>query len=641
MAASCDLGASHVPTDDFSQIVFQFCSGVWFCQPVALHDHDKMLSGRRRLAIPVCLGFLVLYLGFNFTARDSEVRSTPTTANQGQGIAPDVLDDEDYFWRKVPTHYPVRSVRPLPTGKPVPLPQIQSDFPKETTGVRQLRLRRQTAVKAAFQRCWKAYAQHAWLKDEVTPVSGSSRNTFGGWGATLVDSLDTLWIMGLEQEFEEAVTAASSIDFEASSHTDINAFETTIRYLGGFLAAYDLSGDPRLLRKAREVGDMLYVAFDTPNHMPITRWEPGRAVAGEKQAAPQLALVAEVGSLCLEFTRLSLVTGNPKWFDAAERIMLALGKQQMKTQLPGLWPISVNPQDMRFTDDNTFSLGAMADSVFEYLPKMVALTGGLLPHYGDMYKEAMKTAIKYNMFRPMVPDSADILISGIVRTSQESDKPAYTLECQGQHLVCFAGGMLALGGKLLNDTEHLTTARKLVDGCIWTYKNMPLGIMPEVFWMAPCESNSNCPWDEQKWKQAVLQRAGVGKDDMDKADDLIRERRLPQGFIDIPDARYILRPEAIESVFIMYRTTGDPKFLESAWAMFEAIQSSTKTDIANSAIVDTTVASPGDVRQNDSMESFWLGETLKYFYLIFSEPDVISLDEWVFNTEAHPFRRLV
>ena len=39
------------------------------------------------------------------------------------------------------------------------------------------------------------------------------------------------------------------------------------------------------------------------------------------------------------------------------------------------------------------------------------------------------------------------------------------------------------------------------------------------------------------------------------------------------------------------------------------------------------------------MESFWLAETLKYFYLLYSEPSLISLDEWVLNTEAHPFRR--
>jgi mannosyl-oligosaccharide alpha-1,2-mannosidase len=38
-------------------------------------------------------------------------------------------------------------------------------------------------------------------------------------------------------------------------------------------------------------------------------------------------------------------------------------------------------------------------------------------------------------------------------------------------------------------------------------------------------------------------------------------------------------------------------------------------------------------------QSFWLSETLKYFYLIFSPPDLVSLDEYVLNTEAHPLRR--
>lgn len=597
-----------------------------------------MLAGKRRLALPVCVGFFILYLIFSITHRESDegLWSAAATAQQESLFGPKVLHDDDYYWRKVPTHYPVRSMRSLPTGRPRTLNRIQVDFPYETTGDRQRRLRRQTAVKAAFQRCWRAYAAHAWLQDEVAPVSGSAKNPFGGWGATLVDSLDTLWIMGMMPEFEEAVAAAANISFETSSLTEINAFETTIRYLGGFLAAYDLSRDERLLQKAREVGDMLYVAFDTPNRMPILRWNLGRAVSGEKQQAPEGALIAEIGSLCMEFTRLSMVTGDPKWFDATERIMLALNEQQMKTQLPGMWPISVNPRDMKFDEDNTYSLGAMADSVFEYLPKMVALTGGLLPHYEEMYKNAMDTAIKYNMFRPMVPDEADILISGIVRTTDGK----YTVESQGQHLVCFAGGMLAVGGRLLNVTEHLSTAKKLVDGCIWTYQNMPLGIMPEVFWMAPCDSDAHCPWDERRWKQALLARAGQNPDDLDSAAYIIKDRRLPLGFIDIPDRRYILRPEAIESVFIMYRTTGDTGLLDSAWNMFEAIQASTKTDMANSAVADVTVVSSIDAQQTDSMESFWMGETLKYFYLIFSEPDLISLDEWVFNTEAHPFRRL-
>jgi mannosyl-oligosaccharide alpha-1,2-mannosidase len=105
-------------------------------------------------------------------------------------------------------------------------------------------------------------------------ISGQSKETFGGWGASLVDALDTLWIMGMEKEFAVAVEALHKIDFTRASRDMINVFETTIRYLGGMLSAYDLSGGkyPILLAKATELGDMLYAAFDTPNRMPVTRW---------------------------------------------------------------------------------------------------------------------------------------------------------------------------------------------------------------------------------------------------------------------------------------------------------------------------------------------------------------------------------
>ncbi|KAK6826173.1 putative class I alpha-mannosidase [Apiospora arundinis] len=387
---------------------------------------------------------------------------------------PTVINDDDYFWRKLPIRLPVESLRPLPTGKPLTLPKVQASFSKETAQDKQVRLQRQKAVETAFTRCWTSYSQHAWLQDELTPLSGASRNPFGGWGATLVDSLDTLWIMGLHEEFNKAADAAvANISFETSSLGEVNVFETTIRYLGGFLAAYDLSGDERLLKKAREAGDMLYAAFDTPNRMPITRWNFKHAAEGKPQEAAEWALVAEIGSLCMEFTRLSLLTGDPRWFDATERITEALRAQQNKAQLPGMWPISVNPRAADFTQDNTFSLGAMADSVFEYLPKMTALSGGLLPHYQAMYEDAMATAIKHNFWRPMVPDEdADILISSSVHTSRNKDTGVIetSLEHVGQHLVCFAGGMLALGGKLFRNPEHMAHAKKLVDGCVWTYR---------------------------------------------------------------------------------------------------------------------------------------------------------------------------
>ncbi|KAI1213947.1 glycoside hydrolase family 47 protein [Annulohypoxylon truncatum] len=595
---------------------------------------------RRRFWLPFGIAVALLLLFYSGTTRDIYSWAGAGRSARRPHFDKNVIDDEGYFWRRLPTHYPVKDMKPLPTGRPRKLPKIQTNFGKESPKDAATRKQRQEAVKKAFIRCWDSYKAKAFMSDELAPISGKSKDTFGGWGATLVDSLDTLWIMSLREEFEEAVAAVVDINFTISSLETVNAFETTIRYLGGFLSAYDLSGDQRLLRKAREVGDMLYKVFDTPNRMPITRWDFDYASQGGQQVANEAALLAEVGSFCMEFTRLSLITGDPKWFDATERVREVFEEQQSSTQLPGMWPFTLNPREKQFAFDNTFGLGALADSTYEYLPKMYALMGGLLPSYQNMYEDSMKTTTKHNFFRPMVPDTADILISGTLHTVKENDKMTLDFEHEGQHLVCFAGGMLAVGGKLFEKAEHLEAARKLVDGCIWAYKAMPLGIMPETFFMAPCKSATECEWDESLWKRAILHQAGE-KDltNMEKADEIISKSRLPKGFTQITQAKYILRPEAIESVFILYRITGRPDLLESAWAMFEAIEKNTKTPLANAALSDVTVAS--NPPKTDSMESFWMGETLKYFYLIFSEPDLISLDEWVFNTEAHPFKRLV
>jgi mannosyl-oligosaccharide alpha-1,2-mannosidase len=106
----------------------------------------------------------------------------------------------------------------------------------------------------------------------------------------------------------------------------------------------------------------------------------------------------------------------------------------------------------------------------------------------------------------------------------------------------------------------------------------------------------------------------------------ILEERLPPGYTKIKARDYRLRPEAIESVFVMYRITGDESWREKGWKMFTAVERATKTEIAHAAIRDVTSVL---MEQDDSMESFWLAETLKYYYLLFSEPDLISLDDYV------------
>lgn len=94
-------------------------------------------------------------------------------------------------------------------------------------------------------------------------------------------------------------------------------------------------------------------------------------------------------------------------------------------------------------------------------------------------------------------------------------------------------------------------------------------------------------------------------------------------------ANYDLRPEAIESIFILYRVTGDPTLQDTAWRMFEAINNATIAEFAHSAIADVTVPQEQETQKLDECESFWMAETLKYFYLIFSEPELVSLDKYV------------
>lgn len=105
-----------------------------------------------------------------------------------------------------------------------------------------------------------------------------------------------------------------------------------------------------------------------------------------------------------------------------------------------------------------------------------------------------------------------------------------------------------------------------------------------------------------------------------------RHDRIPAGMTSIFSPEYLLRPEAIESVFIMFRLTGDNYWRVKGWKMFEAIVKNTRNELAHAAVKDVTSQKP---TQKDSMESFWLAETLKYFYLLFSDPSVVDLDKYV------------
>ncbi|KAF4119582.1 mannosyl-oligosaccharide alpha-1,2-mannosidase [Geosmithia morbida] len=526
---------------------------------------------------------------------------------------PPAFVPSSFDWSQVPLFYPPRTIKALPTGRPSPLPPIQAP----ASAFDQRPDRRRDAVRRAFKRSWDAYKEHAWLQDELKPISGGGKRSFGGWAATMVDSLDTLWIMGLHDEFAEASWAAGSIDFADTKDGAADLFETTIRYLGGLLSAYDLSGNEALLKKAKELGDMLHRGFDTPNNLP-GYWMNFRDALEGTQKAGVRDPSAVPASLCLEFTRLSQITGDPRYYAATDKVTRFLERIQYKTALPGMWPIRLDFRN-EAARDSLYTIGAAADSLYEYLPKMHALLGGVDGTYEKLYRGAMDAVTNNLLFRPMLPDKADVLFSGDAIVDDKMP-PKVDRKARSQHLACFAGGMFGLGGKLFSIDSHVDIGERLARGCGWAYNQFPTGLMPEEFTMVPCASLDGCEWDEKVWAAKAIGSSS-----------------LREGWANIDDARFLLRPEAIESIFLLYRMTGKEYLKDMAWDMFKSIQKSTETELAYSSIQDVTAL--GKTKKRDSMESFWTAETLKYFYLIFSPPSLISLDDYVLNTEAHPFKR--
>ncbi|MFZ1279629.1 MAG: glycoside hydrolase family 47 protein, partial [Ignavibacteriaceae bacterium] len=98
---------------------------------------------------------------------------------------------------------------------------------------------------------------------------------------------------------------------------------------------------------------------------------------------------------------------------------------------------------------------------------------------------------------------------------------------------------------------------------------------------------------------------------------------------------YILRPENIESAFYLFRKTKNPKYLEMGKTFFDSIEKYCKIDEGYASLKSVL-----SKEKMDSMESFFLAETLKYLYLIFAPEETLDLKNFVFNTEAHPLKIL-
>jgi len=224
-------------------------------------------------------------------------------------------------------------------------------------------------VKAEFKWAWDHYVDKAWGKDEINPVSGTSSSFFiegHDLGLSMVEALDTLWIMELDDAFQAGVDwVKANLDFDIDGEAQV--FETNIRLVGGLLSAYLACGDPVLLAKAKDLADRLMKAFDASPHGLPYRYVNLKTGAVRD---PETNL-AEIGTYATEFGLLGQLTGDDRYYAAAKRAM----KHALDLRSPlGLMAANIHAETGKFTSRNA-SIDVYADSFYEYLWDSWAMFG--------------------------------------------------------------------------------------------------------------------------------------------------------------------------------------------------------------------------------------------------------------------------
>lgn len=444
---------------------------------------------------------------------------------------------------------------------------------------------RRKRVEEAVQSAWRAYETYAWPHDELCPMSKQGKDTFGGLGATIVDSLDTLYMVGLKSEFKRAVHwATTKLDLVTDQDFEASAFEIIIRIVGGLLSAYELSGDVALLNKATEVANRLMPIYSTPTGLPYNIINLHTQAVHNPAINLRSSTLAEYGTHQMEFVKLSQLTGNSTYAERAEASIQFL-RNRWPTQ--GLKPLFINPISGNFIG-RKISFGALGDSYYEYLLKVWLLKGKNDEMYREMWVQAM-----------------DDMLSRLVYTNRAgmtyiAEFDRYSVRHKMDHLTCFVPGMLTLGvqqGAIRADEKkaerYIDVAKAVTETCWRMYREV--GVLSPEYVSVSIHG----------------MRAGV--------------------------PTYYQRPEVIESFFYLWRYTKDWKYRMWGWEIFQAIEKWCKTESGGYAGVKD-VRKSGALVQEDTQQSFFIAETLKYLWLLFSEDQVLNLDEYVLTTEAHPLR---
>ncbi|MDX3236189.1 glycoside hydrolase family 47 protein [Streptomyces sp. ME03-5709C] len=212
-----------------------------------------------------------------------------------------------------------------------------------------------------FRSAWDAYRRLAWGRDELRPLSGTGSDFFipgSTLGLTIVEALDTLYLMELDEELDAGVRWVRE-DLVLDQDAPVQVFETIIRLVGGLLSGHLATKDAVLLDRARDLADRLLPAFTrSPTGAPYRYVNLATgAVSGRENH------LAEIGTCVTEFGELSRLTGDRKYYDAAKKALRAVYDRRSRLDLLGT---GMNVETGAWTG-TTATLDPPVDSFYEYL----------------------------------------------------------------------------------------------------------------------------------------------------------------------------------------------------------------------------------------------------------------------------------
>ncbi|XP_061730614.1 ER degradation-enhancing alpha-mannosidase-like protein 1 [Nerophis ophidion] len=449
-------------------------------------------------------------------------------------------------------------------------------------------------ARSMFYFGYDNYMKYAFPKDELNPIDCEGRgpdvqnpsnvninDVLGNYSLTLIDSLDTLLVLGNVTEFQSAVKLViDTVSFDKDS--TVQVFEANIRILGSLISAHILLTDPKhpfgrvgfdgynnqLLHLAHDLAVRLLPAFEnTGTGIPYPRVN---LKTGVPSGSMNETCTAGAGSLLVEFGILSRLTGDFTFEEVARRAVRSLWK--LRNNQTGLLGNIVNIQTGQWVGQQS-GLGAGMDSFYEYLFKAYILFG---------------EKDDYRMFQAAYASIHNHLRRGRESCNEgEGDPPMYV-------------NVNMMSGEIMN--TWIDSLQAFFPGLQVLNGDVENAICLHAFYYAIWKRFGALP-ERYNWQR--------------KAADVLF---------------YPLRPELAESTYLLYQATKNPFYLHVGMDIIQSLDKNTKVRCGYATLHHVVHKS-----KEDRMESFFLSETCKYLFLLFDEDNPLHKlgNKYIFTTEGH------